>query len=159
MGLEATAARLRGEAGSEVLVTLREAGSPAEREVRLKRSQVDLQPVRHRRLREGRRQLGYLRITQFSEAVPQLVREAIEDLNGGDGGPVVEGLILDLRNNSGGLVSAGVAVADELLDGGAIVETDRCRVTIADGFVSEITNKLTGYPIKIRCPRHGGNEC
>ena len=124
MGLEATAARLRGEAGSEVLVTLREAGSPAEREVRLKRRQVDLQPVRHRRLREGRRQLGYLRITQFSEAVPQLVREAIEDLNGGDGGPAVEGLILDLRNNSGGLVSAGVAVADELLDGGAIVETE-----------------------------------
>jgi len=36
----------------------------------------------------------------------------------------VEGLILDLRNNSGGLVSAGVAVADELLDGGAIVETE-----------------------------------
>jgi carboxyl-terminal processing protease len=124
MGLEATAARLRGEAGSEVLVTLREAGSPAEREVRLKRRQVDLQPVRHRRLREGRRQLGYLRITQFSEAVPQLVREAIEELNGGDGGPAVEGLILDLRNNSGGLVSAGVAVADELLDGGAIVETE-----------------------------------
>ena len=124
MGLEATAARLRGEAGSEVLVTLREAGSPAEREVRLKRRQVDLQPVRHRRLREGSRQLGYLRITQFSEAVPQLVREAFEDLNGGDGGPAVEGLILDLRNNSGGLVSAGVAVADELLDGGAIVETE-----------------------------------
>jgi len=130
MGLEATAARLRGEAGSEVLVTLRQAGSPADREVRLKRRQVDLQPVRHRRLREGRRQLGYLRITQFSEAVPQLVREAIEELNGGDGGPAVEGLILDLRNNSGGLVSAGVAVADELLDGGAIVETeDRGGIT------------------------------
>jgi len=124
MGLEATAARLRGEPGSEVLITLRQAGSPGEREVRLKRRQVDLLPVRHRRLREGRRQLGYLRITQFSEAVPQLVREAIEDLNGGDDGPAVEGLILDLRNNSGGLVSAGVAVADELLDGGAIVETE-----------------------------------
>jgi carboxyl-terminal processing protease len=107
-----------------VLVTLRQAGNPADREVRLKRRQVDLQPVRHRRLREGKRQLGYLRITQFSEAVPQLVRKAIEDLNGGDGGPAVEGLILDLRNNSGGLVSAGVAVADELLDGGAIVETE-----------------------------------
>ena len=124
MGLEATAARLRGEPGSEVLLSLRQAGSSADREVRLKRRQVDLQPVRHRRLREGRRSLGYLRITQFSEAVPQLVREAIDDLSGGDGGPAVEGLILDLRNNSGGLVSAGVAVADELLDGGAIVETE-----------------------------------
>jgi len=124
MGLEATAARLRGEPGSEVLLNLRQAGSSADREVRLKRRQVDLQPVRHRRLLEGQHHLGYLRITQFSEAVPQLVREAIEELNGGDGGPAVEGLILDLRNNSGGLVSAGVAVADELLDGGAIVETE-----------------------------------
>ena len=124
MGLEATAARLRGEPGSEVLISLRQAGGSSEREVRLKRRQVDLQPVRHRRLLEGRHRLGYLRITQFSEAVPQLVREAIKALNGGDGGPAVEGLILDLRNNSGGLVSAGVAVADELLDGGAIVETE-----------------------------------
>jgi len=85
---------------------------------------VDLQPVRHRRLLESHRHLGYLRITQFSEAVPQLVREALQELKGGDGGPPVEGLILDLRNNSGGLVSAGVAVADALLDGGAIVETE-----------------------------------
>jgi len=124
MGLEATAARLRGEAGSEVLLTLRQPGGTADREVRLKRRQVDLQPVRHRRLLESHRHLGYLRITQFSEAVPQLVREALQELKGGDGGPPVEGLILDLRNNSGGLVSAGVAVADALLDGGAIVETE-----------------------------------
>jgi len=124
MGLEATAARLRGEPGSEVLLKLRPGGNSSEREVRLKRRQVDLQPVRHRRLLEMRHHLGYLRITQFSEAVPQQVREAIADLNGGDGGLAVEGLILDLRNNSGGLVSAGVAVADELLDGGAIVETE-----------------------------------
>ena len=121
LGLEATAARLRGEAGTEVLLSLRE--SVGVREVRLQRRQVDLQPVRHRRLGAGKHPLGYLRITQFSESVPQLVRSALEDLQGGDGGAEVEGLILDLRNNSGGLVSAGVAVADGLLDGGTIVET------------------------------------
>lgn len=85
-----------------MLLTLRQPGGTADREVRLKRRQVDLQPVRHRRLLESRRHLGYLRITQFSEAVPQLVREALQELKGGDGGPPVEGLILDLRNNSGG---------------------------------------------------------
>ena len=124
MGLEATATRLRGEPGSDVLLSLRDRDSGTLREVRLKRRQVDLQPVRHRRINDSNHQLGYLRITQFSEAVPQLVREALAALNGGDGNPAVEGLILDLRNNSGGLVSAGVAVADELLDGDPIVETE-----------------------------------
>ena len=46
--------------------------------------------------------LGYLRITQFSEGVPQQVQEAIAELS--EKG--IEGLVLDLRNNSGGLVSA-----------------------------------------------------
>ncbi len=124
LGLEECAARLRGDPGSEVLVAVRLPGSRRPRELVLRRRQVDLLPVRHRRLQQGRHPLGYLRITQFSEPVPQQVREALAALNGGDGGAAVEGLILDLRNNSGGLVSAGVAVADGLLDGGTIVETE-----------------------------------
>ncbi len=124
LGLEECAARLRGEPGSEVLVAVRLPGSRRPREVVLRRRQVDLLPVRHRRLQQGSHTLGYLRITQFSEPVPQQVREALAELNGGDGKPAVDGLILDLRNNSGGLVSAGVAVADGLLDGGTIVETE-----------------------------------
>lgn len=51
--------------------------------------------------------------------MPEAVQEALADLNGKD----IEGLILDLRNNSGGLVSAGLAVANDLLDGAPIVET------------------------------------
>jgi carboxyl-terminal processing protease len=87
--------------------------------VELERRQVDLRPVRSKRLRVGEHTLGYLRITQFSEPVPQAVQEALADLNGKN----IEGLILDLRNNSGGLVSAGLAVANDLLDGTPIVET------------------------------------
>lgn len=124
LGLEGSAAALRGEPGSEVLVGLRRRPGDAVREVRLQRRQVDLLPVRHRRLGRGPHALGYLRITQFSESVPQEVRSALADLGGGDGGPPLEGLILDLRNNSGGLVSAGVAVADAFLDGETIVETE-----------------------------------
>jgi carboxyl-terminal processing protease len=64
--------------------------------------------------------LGYLRITQFSEPVPEQVRQALER----PGNQGIEGLILDLRNNSGGLVSAGLAVASALLDAEPIVETE-----------------------------------
>ncbi|MEB3264700.1 MAG: S41 family peptidase [Synechococcus sp.] len=119
LGLDLTAARLRGPAGSTVLVQLRQPGGEL-REVELERRQVDLRPVRSKRLRHDGHTLGYLRITQFSEPVPELVRQAIADLTDKN----IEGLILDLRNNSGGLVSAGLAVADDLLDGSVIVETE-----------------------------------
>lgn len=120
LGLEQTAAALRGSSGTSVLITLRSGDSGTVREVELERRQVDLRPVRSRRLRVGEHTLGYLRITQFAEPVPAGVQEALADLS--DQG--IEGLILDLRNNSGGLVSAGLAVADQLLDGEPVVETE-----------------------------------
>jgi carboxyl-terminal processing protease len=122
LGLEGTAARLRGPAGSDVLLALRTpAGQPTE--VLLDRREVDLQPVRSHRLQSEGHSLGYLRITQFSEPVPQQVRSALAELTAAGGSGPIEGLILDLRNNSGGLVAAGLAVADGLLDGDPIVET------------------------------------
>jgi carboxyl-terminal processing protease len=119
LGLEQTAAALRGSSGSRVLLTLADPDGGS-REVELERRQVDLRPVRSRRLRVGEHTLGYLRITQFAEPVPAAVQEALADLNDQE----IEGLILDLRNNSGGLVSAGLAVADQLLDGQPVVETE-----------------------------------
>ena len=126
LGLETTAARLRGDSGTQVVLTL-EAPDGTASEVTLERRNVDLRPVRTRRLRRNAHTLGYLRITQFSEGVPEQVREALAELDAKE----VEGLVLDLRNNSGGLVSAGLAVADAFLSNDAIVET-RNREGIAD---------------------------
>ncbi|MBW4530925.1 MAG: carboxyl-terminal protease [Aphanothece saxicola GSE-SYN-MK-01-06B] len=122
LGLEGTAARLRGTAGSDVLLALR-TPEGLSKEVLLDRREVDLQPVRSHRLQSEGHTLGYLRITQFSEPVPQQVRSALAELTAAGGSGPIEGLILDLRNNSGGLVAAGLAVADGLLDGVPIVET------------------------------------
>ena len=118
LGLEGTASGLRGPIGSEVLIRL-EDPSGRTLELSLERRQVDLRPVRSKRLRSGNHTLGYVRITQFAEPVPAQVHQALDELN--DTG--IEALILDLRNNSGGLVSAGLAVADQLLEGAPIVET------------------------------------
>lgn len=118
LGLEGTAAALRGSAGSQVLLQVARQGQP--QEVALERRQVNLRPVRSRRLRLEGHTVGYLRITQFAEPVPEQVHQALTDLV--DQG--IEGLILDLRNNSGGLVSAGLAVANQLLDSRPIVETE-----------------------------------
>jgi carboxyl-terminal processing protease len=119
LGLDQSAAALRGPTGTSVLVDLRDRNGRT-RELELERRQVDLRPVRSKRLRLDGHTLGYLRITQFAEPVPQQVKEALQDLQ--DQG--IEALILDLRNNSGGLVSAGVAVADALLDRQPVVETE-----------------------------------
>ncbi|ABB34258.1 carboxyl-terminal protease [Synechococcus sp. CC9605] len=118
LGLEGTVAALRGDVGSQVVLTL-DNGSGETTELTLERRSVDLRPVRTRRLRTGSHTLGYLRITQFSDGVPEQVKEALTELQNKE----IEGLVLDLRNNSGGLVSAGLAVADDFLSGDAIVET------------------------------------
>ena len=118
LGLDGSAALLRGDSGSSVHleVTLPDG---EEQSLDLERRAIDLRPVRSRRLRSGDHTLGYLRINQFSEPVPEAVQEALEDLEAKG----IEGLVLDLRNNTGGLVSAGLAVADDFLAGDVIVET------------------------------------
>ena len=126
LGLETTAARLRGDVGTQVVLNLQAPDGTTD-EVTLERRSVDLRTVRTRRLRQNDHTLGYLRITQFSEGVPQQVQEAIAELS--EKG--IEGLVLDLRNNSGGLVSAGLAVADAFISNDPIVET-RNRDGIAD---------------------------
>ena len=79
LGLEGTVAALRGDVGSQVVLTL-DNGSGETSELTLERRSVDLRPVRTRRLRSGSHTLGYLRITQFSEGVPEQVKEALKEL-------------------------------------------------------------------------------
>ena len=118
LGLEGTAEALRGDVGTQVVLTVM-GPDGLEQELDLERRHVDLRPVRTRRLRNDSHTLGYIRITQFTEGVPEQVLEALQELQAKD----VEGLLLDLRNNSGGLVSSGLAVADDFLSGAPIVET------------------------------------
>jgi carboxyl-terminal processing protease len=131
LGLANTASKLRGESGTKVLVEISSESGDI-REVDLERRSVDLRPVRTKRLRDDSHTIGYLRITQFSESVPKKIEEALQELKEKE----VEGLILDLRNNSGGLVSSGIAVADSLLSERPVVETKN-RNGIKDAIISE----------------------
>ena len=131
LGLANTASKLRGEKGTKVLVEI-SANDGELKEVDLERRSVDLRPVRTKRLRDESHTIGYLRITQFSESVPKKIEEALQELNEKE----VEGIILDLRNNSGGLVSSGIAVADCFLNKKLIVETKN-REGIKDSIISQ----------------------
>ena len=131
LGLANTASKLRGESGTKVLVEI-SSRSGEIKEFDLERRSVDLRPVRTKRLRDDFHTIGYLRITQFSESVPKKNEEALQELKDKE----VEGIILDLRNNSGGLVSSGIAVADSFLSEKPIVET-KDRNGIKDAIVSQ----------------------
>jgi carboxyl-terminal processing protease len=113
-------ARMRGASGSVVTLAVRREGAPGVSEYALRRTQVEVHSVTQQTLEPG---YGYLRITNFSETTAQDVSRAILRLKR-DNPAGIMGLVLDLRNNPGGVLEAGVAVADDFLDSGVIVTAD-----------------------------------
>lgn len=112
--------RMRGPAGSRVTLTLARAGTPSPIDVALQRAQVAVHSVEHALLEPG---YGYLRITNFSETTAADVDRAIADLERACKGGLA-GLVLDLRNNPGGVLEAAVEVSDAFLDSGVIVTAE-----------------------------------
>jgi carboxyl-terminal processing protease len=113
-------ARMRGEAGSLVTLSIRREHTPGVIEYALRRAQVEVHSVAQQTLEPG---FGYLRITSFSETTAPDVMRAVSRLKR-DNPDGIKGLVLDLRNNPGGVLEAGVAVADDFLDSGVIVTAD-----------------------------------
>jgi carboxyl-terminal processing protease len=113
-------ARMRGASGSLVRLTIHRDGSPNLLQFALRRAQVEVHSVAEQTLEPG---YGYLRISSFSETTAQDVNRAIAHLKR-DNPSGIKGLLLDLRNNPGGVLEAGVAVADDFLDSGVIVTAD-----------------------------------
>ena len=113
-------ARMRGNSGSLVSLAIRREGTPGLTEYAMRRAQVEVHSVGQQTLEPG---YGYVRITTFSETTAQDVSRAVLRLKRDNGG-ALRGLVLDLRNNPGGVLEAGVAVADDFLDSGVIVTAD-----------------------------------
>jgi len=112
-------ARMRGEAGTTVALTVRRPSTGELRDYTLERAHVEVHSVRGEVLQPG---YGYVRITGFSETTPQDLERAMSELRHQTG--PIKGLVLDLRNNPGGVLESGVAVADDFLDSGVIVTAD-----------------------------------
>jgi len=92
-------------------------GNPEPMLFTLKRSRVDLHSVRGEMLEPG---YAFVRISQFSETTGDDLNSTLKDLRKHNGAPL-KGLVLDLRDNPGGVLEAAVAVADAFLDSGVIV--------------------------------------
>src|SRR5690554_3832271 len=108
--------RMRGPAGSKITLTLvRGAGTPFD--VELERAVIKVKSVRTEALDPG---YAYLRITQFQNNTGEEVRRSLKTLTDKD---ELKGLVLDLRNNPGGVLQSAVEVADAFLSDGLIVYT------------------------------------
>ena len=119
--VEAAITRMRGRAGTTVRVGVQRAGNANRLEFSLRRTQVEVHSVASQWLEPG---YGYLRISQFSETTHKDVEHALRKLRGQAREEKLAGLVIDLRNNPGGLLDAAVEVADEFLDSGNIVSAD-----------------------------------
>ena len=110
--------KMRGPKGSKIELTLGRPGTSQPFTVTLTRDTIKMASVRERLLEPG---YGYIRIAQFQLATGEDVAKALEKLQAK--GPL-KGLVLDLRNNPGGVLSASVDVAGLFLDGGTVVYTE-----------------------------------
>jgi carboxyl-terminal processing protease len=121
-----TVNRMRGEPGTEVRITVERDGVEEPLSFTLVRDHVLVRSVKHDMLEPG---YGYVRITHFSETTGNDLNDALVELQEAAGEPGLRGLVLDLRNNPGGVLDSAVDVSDAFLDSGVIVT--------ADGRVSE----------------------
>lgn len=110
--LEQITARIKGEPGSKVKITVVRAGESLEFEVT--RADITIPSVEHEMLSRG---IGYIRVLSFLVDTPEKVGSALTDLEGSG----ARGLVLDLRGNPGGSLDSGVDVASVFLDGGVVV--------------------------------------
>ncbi len=129
--LEDTIGRMRGAPGTGVTLTIMREGVDDLLRFEMQRARIQVASVRGTLLEAG---YGYVRITQFSETTSRDLTRVLlelEERNGRD----LRGIVLDLRNNPGGVLEAAADVADAFLEEGAIVSADgRARTS---GFAME----------------------
>ena len=132
---------MRGEPETNISLSILKKGTSEVIDLNLTRQLVKVSSVRQRYLEEG---FGYLRIAQFQARTAQEVREAIIKLK--DSGNL-NGLIIDLRNNPGGILRASVDVADTFLDKGLIVYTLGRLEESQNRYEARPGDMLSGLPI------------
>lgn len=128
MTLSEAVDKMRGAVGSQIRLTIRR-NTAQPFDVTLSRAIIKIRSVRSRL--EG--QVGYLRISSFNEQTDTGVNEEMAKLKQAANGKL-QGVILDLRNNPGGLLSQAVAVADAFLEQGEVVSTRARKADDAQRF-------------------------
>ena len=134
---------MRGPVGTDLDITiLREGNEPFT--VTITRDTIKMRAVRF----ESYDNVGYIRLTTFSEQTTPGLIKAIDDLKD-EHGDKLSGIILDLRNNPGGLLSEAISVADTFLDKGEIVSTRGRHEDETSRYYASSGDEVDGMPIVV----------
>ena len=110
--------KLRGKAGSKVTVSVMRKDLDKPRDIEIVRDNIKIKSVKYRVYDES---IGYIRLSSFQESTENELEKALKEINGKD--HPLQGIVLDLRNNPGGLLDQAVSVSDKFLESGVIVSS------------------------------------
>ena len=147
MTLQDAVKLMRGKPGTDIVLTIVREGVDRPIRITITRDVIHVTSVRSRSLEPG---YGYVRISQFQLRTGESLREEVGKLReeaGDDDG--LKGVVLDLRNNPGGVLNAAVSVSDAFLDEGIIVYTDGRMNDAKLTFNAKGSDILDGIPLVV----------
>ena len=136
---------MRGPAGSKVTITVMRDSFDKPKDFTITRENIKIKSIKYRTLEDG---YGYVRITQFQEHSAGDLEKALNKLHTENGGKL-KGLILDLRNNPGGLLEQAAKVADTFLSKGLIVYTEGREKSSQMSFSAHQKGTEPSYPMVV----------
>jgi carboxyl-terminal processing protease len=145
MSLAEAVKHMRGKPGSDITLTVVREGEAKPLKITITRAIIKIQSVKSRLLEPG---YGYLRITQFQASTDTNLKGALKKLEKDNNGQL-KGVVLDLRNNPGGVLNAAVAVSDTFLREGVIVYTEGRVADSKLKFTATPSESLDGAPIVV----------
>ena len=143
MALREAVDMMRGKPGTDLLITILREGEDKPLNITLTRAIIKVKSVKHKTLEPG---YGYVRISTFQQRTSEGLNNAIEQLKK-DNNDKLSGLVLDLRNNPGGLLNAAVDVSDAFITEGLIVYTDGRVPDSKQEFNAKPRDLLEGAPL------------
>jgi len=137
--------RLRGPRGTKVTISILREGFTKPKDFTLVREVIPVRSVRHELLEKN---YGYIRLSQFQEKTDDEFEKAIKALED-ESKRTLRGLILDLRNNPGGLLDQAVKITDRFVESGLIVSVEGRKEDQKMKFYAHPDGKLAHYPLVV----------
>lgn len=134
--------KMRGEVDTEIVITIARRGEKKPLEITVKRAVITVKSVRYRVEDE----IGYVRVTSFTEKTETGLKNALASLKK-ELGNKMQGVVLDLRNNPGGLLDQSIAVSDAFLNRGEIVSTRTRNDASVQRYNAHNGDSINGKPL------------